>query len=229
MRSVPARPRAGLGADRVAFGIEDGGNVHLYTVAADGSAQPELLAGGEQYIGLYDFVDGTLVYTASTHDRPHEVFKGDGGDGACLTSVAEDFVTGRELAEVERFTATSADGTEVDAWLVRPPGFDESKRYPTLLVIHGGPFAQYGTGFFDEVQVYAGAVPLRPLLEPARRLRPLRGVGTRDPRPERRRGQGLGLGRLRGSDGVWWTRRSRSSRSSTRTSSASSAARTAAT
>ena len=143
--------------DRVAFAIEDGGNVHLYTVAADGSAEPELLVGGEQYIGLYDFVDGTLVYTASTHDRPHEVFKGDGGDGVRLTAVAEDFVTGRELAEVERFTATSADGTEVDAWLVRPPGFDESKRYPTLLVIHGGPFAQYGTGFFDEVQVYAGA------------------------------------------------------------------------
>src|SRR5207244_1818075 len=34
--------------DRVAFGVEDGGNVHLYTVAADGSGEPELLVGGEQ-------------------------------------------------------------------------------------------------------------------------------------------------------------------------------------
>jgi dipeptidyl aminopeptidase/acylaminoacyl peptidase len=143
--------------DRIAFAVEDGGNVHLYTVSADGSGEPELLVGGEQSTGLYDLVDGVLVYTASTYDRPHELFKGDGGDGERITSVCDDFVGGRELAGVGRFTAKSADGTEVDAWLVRPADFDEGKRYPTLLTIHGGPFSQYGTGFFDEVQVYAGA------------------------------------------------------------------------
>ncbi|HEU5404665.1 MAG TPA: S9 family peptidase [Gaiellaceae bacterium] len=138
---------------RIAFGVEDGGNVHLYTVAADGPGEPELLVGGEQGIGHYDLRDGRLVYTATTHTRPAELFA---GDGTRMTSVCDDFVAGRELAEVERFTAASADGTEVDAWLVRPPGLDEGKRYPALLTIHGGPFTQYGTGFFDEVQVYAG-------------------------------------------------------------------------
>jgi dipeptidyl aminopeptidase/acylaminoacyl peptidase len=137
---------------RIAFGVEDGGNVHLYSVAADGSGEPELLVGGEQAVGLYDLRDGQLVYAATTHTRPAELF---GGDGTRMTAVCDDFVSGRDLAEVERFTAASADGTEVDAWLVRPPGFDESKRYPALLTIHGGPFTQYGTGFFDEVQVYA--------------------------------------------------------------------------
>jgi dipeptidyl aminopeptidase/acylaminoacyl peptidase len=140
--------------DRIAFGVEDGGNVHLYTVAADASGEPELLVGGEQSTGLYDLVNGVLVYTASTYDCPHELFD---GDGKRLTSVCDDFVSGRDLADVERFTARSADGTEVDAWLVRPPDFDEGRRYPVLLTIHGGPFSQYGTGFFDEVQVYAGA------------------------------------------------------------------------
>jgi dipeptidyl aminopeptidase/acylaminoacyl peptidase len=140
--------------DRVAFAVEDGGNVHLYTVAADGSDEPELLVGGELSAGLYDLVDGVLAYTASIHTRPHELFI---GDGTRLTSVCDDFVGGRELADVERFEATSADGTEVDAWVVRPPGFDEGRSYPVLLTIHGGPFTQYGTGFFDEVQVFAGA------------------------------------------------------------------------
>jgi dipeptidyl aminopeptidase/acylaminoacyl peptidase len=140
--------------ERIAFGVEDGGNVHLYTVAADGSGEPELLVGGEQTIGVFDLRDGRLVYTATTHTRPTELFA---GDGTRMTSVCDDFVAGRDLADVERFTAASADGTEVDAWLVRPPGLDEGGRYPMLLVIHGGPFSQYGTGFFDEVQVYAGA------------------------------------------------------------------------
>jgi len=139
---------------RIAFRVEDGGNVHIYTVAADGSGEPELLVGGERSVGLYDLVDGVLVYTASTSTRPHELFC---GEDRQMSDVGRDFVSGRDLSEAERFKAVSADGTEVDAWLVRPPGFDEGRRYPVLLTIHGGPFTQYETGFFDEVQVYAGA------------------------------------------------------------------------
>jgi dipeptidyl aminopeptidase/acylaminoacyl peptidase len=141
-------------ADTIIFGVEDGGNTHLYAVASDGSGEPELLVGGERNIGLFDVVDGVLVYTASTHTQPHELF--DRND-ARLTHVTDEFTSGCQLVEAERFTAISADGTEVDAWLVRPAGFEEGKSYPTLLTIHGGPFGQYGTGFFDEVQVYAGA------------------------------------------------------------------------
>jgi dipeptidyl aminopeptidase/acylaminoacyl peptidase len=139
---------------RIAFRVEDGGNVHIYTVPADGSSEPALLVGGEQSIGLYDLRDGRLVYTATTYICPHELF---GEDGKRITSVCDDFVAGCRPAEVERFAAVSSDGTEVDAWLVRPPDFDEARRYPVLLTIHGGPFTQYETGFFDEVQVYAGA------------------------------------------------------------------------
>jgi dipeptidyl aminopeptidase/acylaminoacyl peptidase len=51
----------------------------------------------------------------------------------------------------------STDGSEVDAWIVRPHGFEEGRRYPVLLNIHGGPFAQYGDRFLDEFQVQAGA------------------------------------------------------------------------
>jgi len=40
---------------------------------------------------------------------------------------------------------------------MRPAGFEPGERYPVLLNVHGGPFTQYGTGFFDEFQVYAGA------------------------------------------------------------------------
>jgi dipeptidyl aminopeptidase/acylaminoacyl peptidase len=41
--------------------------------------------------------------------------------------------------------------------VMRPPGFVAGRRYPALLNVHGGPHAQYGHGFFDEFQVYAGA------------------------------------------------------------------------
>jgi|SRR5579862_2704053 len=137
--------------DRIVFSVEDGGNLHLYAVKADGSAEPELIVDGEHVLGGYDAHDGKVAYTASTHTTMREVF----ADGRRLTNVGRTFTEGRELAEPERFTAHSKDGYEVDAWIVRPPGFEPGKRYPAILTIHGGPFTQYGTGFFDEVQVYA--------------------------------------------------------------------------
>jgi dipeptidyl aminopeptidase/acylaminoacyl peptidase len=73
-----------------------------------------------------------------------------------LTNVGGAFTADRELVQPERFTAVSADGYEVDAWIARPADFDPGRTYPALLNIHGGPFSQYGTGFFDETQVYAG-------------------------------------------------------------------------
>jgi dipeptidyl aminopeptidase/acylaminoacyl peptidase len=145
--------REALWADgKIYFTIEDGGNTHLYAVPDDGSAEPELVVGGELNIVGYDVHDGTIVYTATTHTTMRELFIGD----RQVTNVGDAFASGRELVEAERFTATSADGYEVDAWIVRPAGFQEGTRYPTLLSIHGGPFTQYGTGFFDEFQVYAG-------------------------------------------------------------------------
>src|SRR5215471_2970133 len=73
--------------DRIVFRIEDGGNVHIYGAAADGSGEPELLVGGEQSTGIHDVRDGRLVYTASSATRPHELFA---DDGARLTSVCDE-------------------------------------------------------------------------------------------------------------------------------------------
>ena len=55
---------------------------------------------------------------------------------------------------MEEVTATSPDGYPVHGWIVRPEG---TGPHPVLLMIHGGPFAQYGWRLFDEAQVYAGA------------------------------------------------------------------------
>src|SRR3954471_23839844 len=138
-------------ADRIVFTIEDGGNVHAYAVAADGSGAPEQLIGGELVVGGIDVRDGRIVHTAGTHTTMRELFI----NGKQRTNVGEEFTQGRELLEPERFTAVSQDGYEVDAWVVRPPDFDPAKRYPAILTIHGGPFTQYGTAFFDEFQVMA--------------------------------------------------------------------------
>src|SRR5215210_104282 len=137
--------------DRIVFAVEDHGNVHLYAVPADGSAPPELLAGGERNLRGFDVRNGAVVTSWTTATSFPDLYV----DDRQVTDTTSGFPA--ELVEPERFTAVSADGSEVDAWLLRPHGFEEGRSYPVLLNVHGGPFSQYGTGFFDEFQVYAGA------------------------------------------------------------------------
>jgi dipeptidyl aminopeptidase/acylaminoacyl peptidase len=138
---------------RLVFAVEDRGNVHLYGVAADGSGEPELLVGGERQVTGFDVAASRLVFTATETAAPPELHSGE----RRLTGVGAVLADGRELCAAERFTATSQDGTAVEAWVMRPAGFEQGRKYPALLNIHGGPFTQYGNGFFDEFQVYCGA------------------------------------------------------------------------
>ena len=137
--------------DQIVFSVEDGGSIHVYSVPADGSGEPELLVGGERVVNGFDVRDGALVHAASTPATFADLYVGD----TRVTDSTEGFPA--QVVEPERFTARSKDGTEVEAWLVRPAGFEEGKRYPVLLSIHGGPYTQYVSSFFDEFQVYSGA------------------------------------------------------------------------
>ncbi len=137
----------------IVFALEDHGNTHLYRVAAGGSRAPELVVGGDCAVTGFDVAAGRLVYAADEPTRLSELFAA----GRRLTRVGDDFAAGRELAAAERFTATSADGSQVEAWIMKPAGYVPGQKYPTLLNIHGGPFGQYGNTFFDEFQVYCGA------------------------------------------------------------------------
>ena len=139
------------------FVVEDHGNVHLYRVAADGSAAPELLAGGEREVTGYDLAAGRVARAATEPTMVSELFALEPrGTTRRLTHVGDAFAAGRELVAPERFTAVSADGTEVEAWVMRPAGAKGGAKYPALLNVHGGPFTQYGNKLFDEFQVEAG-------------------------------------------------------------------------
>jgi dipeptidyl aminopeptidase/acylaminoacyl peptidase len=61
---------------------------------------------------------------------------------------------GTTLLPMQELTTVAPDGYPVHGWLVRPEG---EGPHPVLLLIHGGPFTQYGYTLFDEAQVYASA------------------------------------------------------------------------
>jgi dipeptidyl aminopeptidase/acylaminoacyl peptidase len=95
-----------------------------------------------------DAPDRTLVFVRHSADRPSELYKAVVGAASVvprskeptpLTEHNAPLLSGLDLPRAEGFTFKGADGDEVSGWLVRPPGFDETKKYPVLFLIHGGP------------------------------------------------------------------------------------------
>jgi dipeptidyl aminopeptidase/acylaminoacyl peptidase len=81
-----------------------------------------------------------------------------GGTAKRLTALNADLFAGKTLANVEHMSvASSYDKRPIDAWVMTPPGFDPSRKYPMILEIHGGPFSAYGPNFASELQLYASA------------------------------------------------------------------------
>ncbi len=103
--------------------------------------------------------EGTIAFTDGDAHRPADVgLLSPGGAPQRLTQLNLDLLQGKQLGEVEEIWFTSSfDGRRVQGWVVKPPDFDPSKRYPLILEIHGGPFAAYGPHFAAENQLYAAA------------------------------------------------------------------------
>lgn len=72
-----------------------------------------------------------------------------------LVDVNADVLAGIKLGEVEELRFKSADGWEVQGWLVKPAEFDPARKYPLLLWIHGGPWSMYSVAFNWEWQNFA--------------------------------------------------------------------------
>ena len=136
---------------------EDRGETHLYRVSLDGST-PLRLTSGPITVKGFDAAGGTVAYVAGAVDEVADVFVLADGAPRRLTLFADAYrATGRPLTW-ERFAVPCTDGTaEIDAWIMRPAGFDPSRTYPVLLNVHGGPHTQYGETMFDEAQMQAAA------------------------------------------------------------------------
>jgi dipeptidyl aminopeptidase/acylaminoacyl peptidase len=137
----------------VYFSADIAGDVQLFRIAASGGPVQQITKG-ERFLGGFSiatFAD-RIAYTATDPQHPAEAFAAqiDGRQETKLSALNESSLKDVELSPATRIRFPSADGTEVEGWMVLPRAVKTP--YPLILSIHGGPHGSFGSAFSYEFQ-----------------------------------------------------------------------------
>jgi dipeptidyl aminopeptidase/acylaminoacyl peptidase len=141
----------------VYFTAGDQGTSNIWFAPLTGA--PRQVTKGDHMLTLSGLSrSGVAVGVRSAPKEPPDVVRLSLAGNAALqplTRVNEDLLAGITLGEVEKIQYTSTANTKVDGWIVKPPGFNPSTRYPLVMEIHGGPHGMYNVGFNYFFQAFA--------------------------------------------------------------------------
>jgi dipeptidyl aminopeptidase/acylaminoacyl peptidase len=124
------------------FQAEDKAEMPVYAIAAAPGTAPKVVLA-DSFNADFDLSrDGhTLALARTSLTMPAEIFtaNSDGTNLRQLTHQNQALLSQLDVAPAEPFWFEGAEKTQVGGLLIRPPHFDPTKKYPTLLLIHGGP------------------------------------------------------------------------------------------
>ncbi|OTB06295.1 hypothetical protein M426DRAFT_115079 [Hypoxylon sp. CI-4A] len=132
------------------MGLEDTGRISLYKVDLRPDAYPQLLMRSGCISAFFPFGEGSdeklLVSTSSLIDsKSYHIVHAHGGHEPELLSSTTD--NGAQLGlsptQVSELYFQGAGDYRIHAWMVRPSNFDENKKYPLVIHVHGGPSAAW--------------------------------------------------------------------------------------
>jgi len=132
----------------------------IYSMEPRAGATPKKLLDG--FNSAYSFSsDGKILVAERTSlTMPGELFvaSGDGSGLKQLTHANDSLLAGVEMNAPESFWFEGAEGTKVQAMMIKPPGFVATKKYPTLVLLHGGPQTMWSDawGYRWNPQVFSG-------------------------------------------------------------------------
>ncbi|HEY1755905.1 MAG TPA: S9 family peptidase [Bryobacteraceae bacterium] len=147
---------------RLFFTVEDRGRTGLQMVPATGGGSRNIISGSSSLDDVQFTSDGrTMIYTEESGSRPAEIYKASSGGGpeVALTHLNDALLSGVQLTALDEMYAESPDKTRIHAFIVKPPGFTETGKYPVIFLIHGGPQGAWGESWTYRwnAQVFAAA------------------------------------------------------------------------
>ena len=138
------------------FLLEDRGTDRVANLPINGGAINRNVVGETEITDFDIGANGSIAFLANRPDLPDEIFLWTPkAKSKQVTFTNAKLLNEIQFGKLERIQFKSKDGTPVEGFVIQPPGFDASKKYPLILRIHGGPVSQYPEGFSFEWQILA--------------------------------------------------------------------------
>ncbi len=132
---------------RIFYTIEDRGRQTLHVIPVEGGGTRQIVAGSSHVDDVQFSPDGkTMIYSEHSGSRPVEFYRvsSSGGSAIPLTHANDGVLGNKALTPLEQFTVEGAERARVQSFMVKPPDFSPTKKYPVLFLIHGGPQGAWG-------------------------------------------------------------------------------------
>jgi dipeptidyl aminopeptidase/acylaminoacyl peptidase len=147
---------------RLFFAMNDRGRQAIQVIPLTGGAAGRVASGDSEMDDMQLTRDGrTMVYTQQSGISPVEIFRASssGGEPVPLTRLNDQTLAAHQLTQLEEFWVDGAEGTKVHSFMIRPPDFTPGRKYPVLMLIHGGPQGFWGHAWTYRwnAQVFAAA------------------------------------------------------------------------
>ncbi len=134
------------GGKSIYFNAPVNGTAHLFVVdlpkSADKVTLPRQITDGQFDVrGIVGQSKNTMVVARGDMNHATELYTVDlkSGEMKQLTFANTDFYNSITLSKIERRMVKTTDGKDMLSWVIYPPDFDSTKKYPTLLYCQGGP------------------------------------------------------------------------------------------
>lgn len=135
------------------FITTEGISANIRKVDAEGNVTP--VTEEEGSVDGFSLHEGNLLFIGMESNALQEIYTLENGKRRRLTEF-NTWVRGeRTLASPEPLSYDNGTEYAIDGFVLRPPGYEAGKKYPTLLEIHGGPKTVYGSVFYHELQYFA--------------------------------------------------------------------------
>jgi dipeptidyl aminopeptidase/acylaminoacyl peptidase len=120
---------------------EDRGEAPIYSVSVNGGPVRKVVAKGVNGDVSVSRDGRSLIFSRSSMAKPGEIYRAsaDGSGVTALTTTNDAFVSSFKLQSAEEVTWTGALGAKVAGWILKPANFNARRKYPLVVLIHGGP------------------------------------------------------------------------------------------
>jgi dipeptidyl aminopeptidase/acylaminoacyl peptidase len=147
---------------RLFFTMNDRGRQAIQVMPLTGGAAGRVVSGDSELDDMQLTRNGrTMVYTQQSGISPVEIFRASssGGEAVALTHLNDQTLADHQLTQLEEFWVDGAEGAKVHSFMIRPPDFAPGRKYPVLMLIHGGPQGFWGHAWTYRwnAQVFAAA------------------------------------------------------------------------